>query len=414
MRRVQILLAAAVAASTVALSAGQRGPAPPADASFVHPFRSIASPAAPGSAQPNLTTDADGRVWLSWLEPRATGGGHAFRASTLIGANWSAPITIAEGTNLLANWADFPSLFVATDGTMAAHWLERAPAGRYAYFVRLRTSRDGGRTWSPMQTPHQDESATEHGFVSFFDAPGGGVGLVWLDGRQMSGGHTAGHGSMSLRSTLIRRGEPGDDVAVDSRVCECCQTSAARAGDAVLVVYRDRSDKEIRDTSVVRLVDGEWSEPATVHADGWEITSCPVNGPVVAASGNAAAVAWFTGAGGAPKTFAAFSSDAGRTFGDPVRVDAATTLGRLAMVMAAPNRAIVLSLERGSSGGRLVLRDVRPSGSSGEPYEFTPTTLERAGGVPRLVRSGRTLFVAWTQVRQGQPTLVNVGSMDLK
>ena len=173
--------------------------------------RPIDSPAPDGSAQPNLASDRRGRVWLTWLEQRQTGGGHRFRAAQLTGNRWTEPVTIAEDTNFLANWADFPSLFVASDGTMAAHWLERT-TGREAYFVRIRTSNDAGRTWSPTITPHKDTSATEHGFVSFFDAPGDGVGLVWLDGREMSAGHAGGHSNMTLRSTVIRKGVLGEET----------------------------------------------------------------------------------------------------------------------------------------------------------------------------------------------------------
>ena len=119
--------------------------------------RPIDSPAPDGSAQPNLASDRRGRVWLTWLEPRQTGGGHRFRAAQLTGNRWTEPVTIAEGTNFLANWADFPSLFVASDGTIAAHWLERGDRHASAYFVRVRTSKDAGRyVDEPTITPHQD------------------------------------------------------------------------------------------------------------------------------------------------------------------------------------------------------------------------------------------------------------------
>src|SRR6185503_11311651 len=264
-------------------------------------FTSLASPSAEGAAQPNLVADSKGRVFLSWLEPRP-GGGHRFRLSSLAGGKWSAPVTIAEGANFLANWADFPSVFVSSNGTMAAHWLERGQT-RDAYGIRVSTSKDSGRRWSAPITPHRDASAAEHGFVSFFEAPGGDIGLVWLDGREMSGGHAAaGHGGMALRAARLKGGDAGEETVLDPRTCECCQTSATRAGNSVLVVYRDRSDKEIRDTSIIRFSGGKWSAPVTVHADNWEINGCPVNGPVIAASGNAAAAAWFTGTGSAPKT----------------------------------------------------------------------------------------------------------------
>jgi hypothetical protein len=389
----------------------------PAAGAFAGPIASIESPAASGSAEPNLTTDARGRVWLSWLEPR-TGGGHRFRASFLSGTAWSAPITIVEENNLLANWADFPSLFIAADGTMAAHWLERV-TGREASFVRIRLSKDGGRTWTPTLTPHKDLSGTEHGFVSFYDAPGGGVGLAWLDGREMAaGGHAmAGQSaSMTLRSTVIntQNGVAGAEAVIDSRVCDCCQTSAARSGNTVLVAYRDRSDKEIRDTSVARLENGTWSAPVTVHADGWEITGCPVNGPVVTATGKAAAVAWFTGAGGAPKTFVAFSGDGARTFGSPIRLDSAVTLGRLGMIMPAADRVIVSSVERAQVGGRLVLREVRQDGRVSEPIQVSEATPDRTGGFARLAQSGRKLIVAWTDVKPGSPSRILVASLELR
>ena len=368
----------------------------------VKAFTPVASPAADGAAEPNLFADAKGRVWLSWLEPKP-GGGHRFRLSSLVNNTWSAPMTIAEGQNFLANWADFPSVFVASDGTMAAHWLERG-AGK-PYGIRVQTSTDGGKKWTPAVSPHRDSVAGEYGFVSFYDAPGGGVGMVWLDGRAAGGGHG---GTMALRSGVIKAGVPVDETVIDPKVCDCCQTSTARTTDAVLVAYRDRTDKEIRDTSVARFSNGRWSEPVTVHADNWEINGCPVNGPVITAAGNTAAVAWFTGVGNVPKTLVAFSGDAGRTFGAPIRLhdDTTVTLGRLAMVMAAPDRLLVSSLERATSGAHLVLRDVRRDGRVSEPVEIATATPDRSGGFARLARTGSTLVVAWTEVRPGVSSAV--------
>ena len=406
--QIRPLTLALCATTALAASAGQARqsgiPAPSGRG-----FSAIPSPAAEGAGEPNLTTDAKGRVWLSWLEPRA-GGGQRFRLSSLSGNQWSQPITITEGAGLLANWADFPSVFVTSDGTIAAHWLERA-AARGAYGIRVVTSKDGGRSWTKAANPHPGSETGEHGFVSFFEAPGGGLGLVWLDGRDVAGaGHAApGHaGGMALRSTFIKNGEAGADLLVDARVCDCCQTSAARSGSGVLVAYRDRSDKEIRDTSVVRFSGGKWSEPVTVHADQWEINGCPVNGPVVTASGTAAAVAWFTGAGNVPKTLVAFSADEGKSFGQPIRIDldAKVTLGRMAMVMPSADRVLVSSLERTDTGAHLVLRDVRRDGRVSAPVEISAATPERSGGFARLATSGTKVVVAWTDVRPGAPAQV--------
>src|SRR5687768_16434150 len=144
------------------------------------PFTAMASPAPDRSAEPHLTVTGNGRVLLSWLAPisvpaavagQKPGTGSALQFSELTGDKWSAPRTIVEGPRLLANWADFPTVFVTRSGLMAAHWLERRGQTRTAYDVKLRTSRDGGRTWSSEAIPHRDGTETEHGFVSFFETP---------------------------------------------------------------------------------------------------------------------------------------------------------------------------------------------------------------------------------------------------
>src|SRR5207237_5816666 len=82
----------------------------------------IKSPAAGGSEEPNLTVGPDGRVYLSWLEP-VSPKGYALRFSIRGPQGWSAPKTIARGTNWFVSPADFPSLAVLSDGTLAANWL---------------------------------------------------------------------------------------------------------------------------------------------------------------------------------------------------------------------------------------------------------------------------------------------------
>ena len=61
-------------------------------------------------------------------------------------------------------------------------------------------------TWSAPFSPHHDGTKTEHGFASLFDT-GGGLGLVWLDGRAMkpgTGPDDEGTGDMGLRAAHFR------------------------------------------------------------------------------------------------------------------------------------------------------------------------------------------------------------------
>lgn len=377
---------------------------------FVEPPAAVAVTSAPGAAQPDLAVNARGIVFLTWLEPAAKASGLAFRLARVAGMGpASPPSTIVTSEKLLANWADFPSVFASSDGRLAVHWLERG-ATRAAYGVRVATSSDGGSTWSTAVTPHQDDSASEHGFVSFFEAPTAGLGLIWLDGREMAGGHgAAGHGAMTLRSTTIgKNGAAGAETTIDARVCDCCQTSAARTANGVIVAYRDRTDKEIRDIAVSRLENGAWTPALTLGADNWEINGCPVNGPVVAAQGNNVAVAWFTAVGNAPKTQIAFSTDGGKTFGAPLRVDASPTVGRVGLALLAADRALVSSIERTAGGAQLVVRDVRRSGVVGAPVAIAPVSAERPSGFPRMVVANGQVIFAWTEITSGQPSQIRV------
>ena len=181
------------------------------------------------------------------------------------------------------------------------------------------TQSSDGQQWSDDFIPHKDGTPTEHGFVTMMPYQGKFL-TAWLDGRNTGGGSHDGHGHgdggpMTLRSALIAMdGTMENEVELDQRICDCCQTSGAITDIGPVIVYRDRSDEEIRDMSIVRFVDGKWSDPKTIHADGWKIEGCPVNGPRATAHGNLLAVAWFTAANSQPKVKLIFSQDGGANF----------------------------------------------------------------------------------------------------
>ncbi|MGH9939862.1 MAG: sialidase family protein, partial [Blastocatellia bacterium] len=305
------------------------------------------------------------------------------------------------GANWFVNWADFPSMIALPDGSLAAHWLVKSGTGTYAYDVNISRSFDGGKSWSKPFVPHRDGTQTEHGFVSLFPAKDGSLAAVWLDGREMkAGAGDHGHGAMTLRYVKIERdGALTDEAVLDAKVCECCQTSVAVTDDGPVVAYRDRSDQEIRDISVVRLKAGKWSEPRSAAQDGWRINGCPVNGPAVAASGRRVAVAWFTAAGDTPRVKLAFSSDAGATFGEPVIVDDGAPAGRVDVLLLADGSAIVCWLEKTSGGGAVRARRVRPDGKRDQPITVAPSGVARSNGFPQMARAGDNLVFAWTGAR---------------
>ena len=371
----------------------------------------LESPAGAPSAEPNLALAPDGSVYMTWIE-RPVPDTAALRMARFDGAAWSEPTTIASGAGWFVNWADFPMLAIADDGSMAAHYLAKSGEATYAYDVFLTVSGDAGRTWSTPFTPHRDGTQSEHGFVSLMPWSAGRFFAAWLDGRNTAAaGHGEHGGAMSLRAAFFDAGgRLYDEVLLDDKTCDCCQTSAIRLGDRIIVAYRDRSDDEIRDIAVVQYEDGAWSEPTPVHHDGWEIAGCPVNGPVLAGTDNGLAVAWFTAAGGTPHVYVATSTDAGNSFTAPLRVDDGRPLGRVDLAFLGAGRLLVTWLETTDAGGairaRLIASPEDADPVAGEAFTVAETSTSRQSGFPRFAPIAGGALFAWTDVQDEHHTVV--------
>lgn len=351
----------------------------------------------PGSSKPHLIRTAGGGLLLSWLEPRPDKR-YALRAASRVGGRWSEPVTIAESDRFFVNWADFASITETTTGTWVVHWLEKTAAKAYAYHVKLAMSKDRGRTWSAPITIHSDTSATEHGFAALVPLATGSVAVAWLDGRQM----TEPGGAMSVRTAVLNPdGSVSAETTLDARSCECCQVSMAAARAGLVVVYRDRSDQEIRDIAIVRQNGTSWSAPVAVADDRWLSRQCPVNGPSVAALGEAVGVAWFTAADGTPMVKVAWSSDGGKTFGKPTRVDDGNPLGRVHFQLTGPDRGVVTWLEAKDDQALWRVRQVGTRSADRATVTVGSSSRARDGGFPRSAVVGNDLYVAYAEPSEG-------------
>lgn len=365
----------------------------------------VAVAAAPGARFPSLERHGDAVV-LSWLEPHMAEGEEvwALRGAPYEDGTLGRPFEVTRsggGASFFVNWADFPVVWPVGEERLAAHWLQRGGSSTYDYGVRVSFSEDGGHSWSEPWTPHEDGTPSEHGFVSVFGLGRGEAGMVWLDGRRFfeADGSRAANPRMTLRYRAAGvDGTKTADVELDDRICDCCQTDAAMTSAGPVVVYRDRTGEEVRDISAGRFVDGKWTGGVPVHDDGWVIPGCPVNGPSVAAAGDEVVVAWFTGAGNTPRVRAAFSRDAGATFGPPVTIDLGNPVGRVAAAMPGPGAALVTWLE----DERLLVRNVTVDGHLGPARQVAASSNARASGFPAmLVDSADRVVFAQTVVDEG-------------
>lgn len=348
------------------------------------------SPTDQPSGEPNLFVSPAGQLYLSWIESADTI--HRLRSSTWQGEQWSEPKTISQGNNWFVNWADFPSLAV-TDSLAVAHWLQKSAEGTYDYDVRLAAAFSGGQ-WKDVGVLHQDGVAAEHGFVTLLPLSSTQIFSVWLDGRQTK----QENGAMNLYANVIGSGgvaTPGQ--CLDNRVCDCCQTDAALTPDGPIIVYRNRTENEIRDIYVVRKLAEGWSEPYPLHNDDWQIAGCPVNGPAISTYQNQVAVAWFTAAEDEPKVQVVFSGDQGETFGGPIRIDRNIALGRVDIEMLSENTAVVSWMESSANGAVIQLATVGSSGAVSQSLTLTTVEASRSSGFPIIAQAGGRIYCAYTQ-----------------
>lgn len=375
-------------------------------------FTEIPSPAGAGG-EPNLFVSADGQAYLSWIG-YPNDSTDVLYFSKLESGQWGQAKKIAEGTNWFVNWADFPSLavFHGQADHLAAHWLQMSAEGTYDYDVRIAQTSDGGKSWGAAFIPHSDGIAAEHGFVTLLPLENGRMLAVWLDGRNSkghgnhdAGGHGHG-GAMTLRSAEFdTSGQLYTETELDERVCDCCQTDAVLTDSGPIVIYRDRSEDDIRDISMVKYKNGAWTKPRPIYSDNWEIKGCPVNGPAIAAQGQSVAIAWYTAANNQPRVKVILSSDGGDSFTEPFVIDDGSPLGRVDVVWSGEKTAIVSWLEELPDGGEIRLAKVTAEGKTGDSMIATKTGVSRQSGFPILERRGEEFLLVWTSVEGAESTV---------
>ncbi len=375
----------------------------PTNAQVFQSLEEIETPTATGAEAPSLAIMPDGRVLMSWIE--TDGPVHAaVRTAILDGSDWSQPITVVEGDDLFINYADFPSVAALPDGTLALNWLRMNGDSYFAYDTHISLSQDNGATWSAGIVPHRDGTQRQHGFVSMLPDGSGGIMAMWLDGRNHDTGDSQGAAeaegdAMQLRATTLgANGELSEEILLDDRTCSCCQTTAVALDDGtVLLAYRDRTENEIRDISLVRRVDGVWSESVEISGDGWEISGCPVNGPAIDAHGSQVALVWFTAANGIPAVRMAFSDDRGANFGQPMGIDLGAPFGGVDVVQLSDGSALFSWVERAPAGEAVLVCRATPKDGCGAQVALTLVRTGRTIGFPRMVASGADVWIAWNE-----------------
>ncbi len=362
-------------------------------------LQEIPSVAGKNSSLPSLYSDNTGTVFMSWVEER--GNIAELNFATFKNNTWSEPSVISADSTWFLNWADYPSIIGYNGEPMAAHWLNKKPGGTYAYDVNLSAYTN---EWSDRIIPHQDETATEHGFLSMLPASDSTFIAVWLDGRNTAGRDHHEYAdlskAMTLRAAIIdRNGQIIEKFLIDDSVCDCCNTSLAKTDSGFIVTYRNRTEDEVRDIYSSIFRDGSWSEPKPVHNDNWEIAACPVNGPAVGVINGLIVTSWFTGANGKAKVQLGISNDDGKTFETVILIDEEGAVGRTDLLVN-DDKIWVSWLSSVDNSGQLNLASYSLDGALLNKYSIPDISAKRSTGFPQITKSEDRILIAFTDVSE--------------
>lgn len=345
------------------------------------------------------------------------------------GAHWTAPRRIDIGSDkVAADGENRPKLAFAATGPAHAVITYTEPLARpYTGQIRMLRSDDGGRSFSPPFTVHQDRQLITHRFESVaFDARGT-LHTLWIDKRDLEAlrppaaapaeaardpapaasgeartGRRAKPGT-DYRGAAIYRNESSDggrsfgpDLKLADHSCECCRIALADAADGSLVaLWRHVFAPNERDHAFAPVAGAGGvaaPEPVRASMDRWAIDACPHHGPGLAptAAGGYHAVWFGEWAGEARVRYGRLAAD-----GRPQGAAQALPDERAEHAAVASAGALVAIAWR-SFDGQLTRWRAWVSRDDGRSF-----TLRELGSTaddndhPLLLRRGEQLFALW-------------------
>lgn len=226
----------------------------------------------------------DGTLWLAGLD----GNGKLYtRSSADAGKTWAAPRLLDIGADSVAAEGENRPKLAFGPGKLAVIAYTHPLTKPYTGEIRLLRSDDGGKTFSPPVTVHQDRQVITHRFESILFDRNGVLHSIWVDKRdaaQAAGKDGKYPGAAIYRNESTDGGLSfGPDIQVAEHSCECCRIALAQspAGE-VVALWRHVFAPNIRDHAFARLRSG--SAPVRATLDNWQLDACPHHGPGLAAA----------------------------------------------------------------------------------------------------------------------------------
>ncbi|MCM3879095.1 MAG: glycoside hydrolase [Vicinamibacterales bacterium] len=329
------------------------------------------------------------------------------------GATFSTPVRVNDRDGDVSANAEQPPRVAVAGSDVSVIWPSRK-SGTSA--IRLSRSRDGGRSFGPAVTIHNESLPGARGWAGLAVDGEGTAHAVWLDGRDaVTTGHTHAGTNHAAMNHAAMKAAPRQDVyqaliAPDGRVteahvardvCFCCKTAVGIGPSGrVNVAWRHIFPGSMRDIAMATSIDGgrHFSELARVSQDKWELSGCPDDGPGMAVgSHDDVHLVWPTLVNQAEPQKAIFYSTTtdGKTFSPRIRLSAESQSDAAHPQIAvdgAGNLAAVWDEQQGDTR-QVIVRRMDAGATFGVPVAIGGPT---SAFYPFVLSVNGSFLAAWT------------------
>ncbi|MGV3754035.1 MAG: exo-alpha-sialidase [Verrucomicrobiota bacterium] len=322
---------------------------------------------------------ADGKPVLMYQ--RSADGGKTWATPVRADGGSTAPSTPHRGND---------AQIAAIGDKLVAVWMTKGTGLFNSGPMVTALSHDGGKSWKPGPNPADDGLTTGHSFSDICADSSGAFHLAWLDNRD---------GRQGLRYARSVDGGVSwqKNQTLKTDTCECCWNKLAPGPAGPLVLFRD---KQPRDMAILSSPNGgsKWNKQATVGKFSWDFNGCPHVGGGLATEAKGKdtlihSVVW-TGKAEKSGTYHLASRNNGRSWSKPQRLGSSSA--RRGDIAAGPKGVAMVWEESGDGETAIVIAKSTDSGKTwSQPARIDEASLSAA--YPRVIATADGFRVFWTE-----------------
>ncbi len=287
---------------------------------------------------PNVTIGDDGKIYVLYQDTVNEETNIFLKTSTDNGKSFSTPVRVnlLDG-NVALDGRVAPTIQLGDNDEVYVIWANSRHEpnmfmGNYRQLV-FTQSFDDGKSFEPSIIIGSEELASGKYFQHMSIDSHGGIHMAWLDGpaKMNATGYMERDESRDRGVRYVQSLDGGvtfdTTKLIDANACPCCNVQTAADGEGnVYISWRKvfgSGDTQVRDMVVATSTDGgkTFSDPVKINDDGFQFKGCVhVGAPMAIDSTGTLHIVWYNGAPGHQGMYYATSTDNGQNFSEPMPI----------------------------------------------------------------------------------------------